>query len=160
MSVARIALRPDYEISRVIRGGWQFAGGHGPVDREAAIETLLASFDAGVTTFDCADIYTGVEALIGAFRERVARTRGAEAAGAIRVHTKFVPDLAALGQVDKAYVEGIIDRSLARLGMERLDLVQFHWWSYAAPGLMDVVGWLDELRRDGKLRFIRPLGTD
>ncbi len=154
MSVARIALRPDYEITRVIRGCWQFAGGHGPVDREAAIEALLASFDAGVTTFDCADIYTGVEALIGAFRERVARTRGAEAAKSIHVHTKFVPDLAALGQIDKAYVEAIIDRSLARLGVERLDLVQFHWWSYSAPGMMEVVGWLDALRRAGKIRHL------
>ena len=29
------SLRPGYEISRVIRGGWQLAGGHGAVDREA-----------------------------------------------------------------------------------------------------------------------------
>lgn len=154
MSVAKIALRPDYEITRVIRGGWQLAGGHGAVDREAAIEALLSSFDAGVTTFDCADIYTGVEALIGAFRERVAQRRGVEAASAINVHTKFVPDLAALGHIDKAYVEGIIDRSRARLGVERLDLVQFHWWSYSAPGMMEVVGWLDELRRAGKIRHL------
>jgi uncharacterized repeat protein (TIGR04076 family) len=27
----------------------------------------------------------------------------------------------------------IIDRSLTRLGMERLDLVQFHWWDFAIP---------------------------
>ncbi len=153
-SVAGIKLRPDYEITRVIRGGWQLAGGHGNIERDAAIEDLVATFDAGVTTFDCADIYTGVEELLGAFRARVADLRGADAAKAIRVHTKLVPDLAALANIDRTYIEGIVDRSLRRLGIERLDLVQFHWWSYAAPGLMDVVGWLDEMRRAGKIRHL------
>jgi aryl-alcohol dehydrogenase-like predicted oxidoreductase len=153
-AIARIILRPDYEITRVIRGGWQLAGGHGPVDREAAIDDLVAAFDAGVTTFDCADIYTGVEELIGAFRTRVATTHGAEATRAIQVHTKLVPDLAALGNINRAYIESIVDRSLKRLRMERLDLVQFHWWRYATPGLMDVIGWLDELRRVGKIRHV------
>ncbi|HVT52434.1 MAG TPA: aldo/keto reductase, partial [Dongiaceae bacterium] len=58
-------LRPGYRISRVIRGGWQLAGGHGEIDREAAVADLVASAEAGITTFDCADIYTGVEELIG-----------------------------------------------------------------------------------------------
>ena len=152
--IARVALRPDYEITRVIRGGWQLAGGHGAIDREAAIDALVAAFDAGVTTFVCADIYTGVEELIGAFRTRVAATRGAEAAQVIKVHTKLVPDLAALDAIDRSYVEGIVDRSLRRLRVERLDLVQFHWWRYAAPGLTEVVGWLDEFRRAGKIRHV------
>ena len=33
------------------------------------------------------------------------------------------------------YVERIIDRSLQRLGMERLDLVQFHWWDLRRAAL-------------------------
>lgn len=33
MTARTYALRPGYEISRVIRGGWQLAGGHGPIDR-------------------------------------------------------------------------------------------------------------------------------
>ena len=152
--VARIKLRPDYEITRVVRGGWQLAGGHGRIDREAAIDDLVAAFDAGVTTFDCADIYTGVEELIGAFRARLADLRGADAAKAIKVHTKLVPDLSALAHVDRAYLEGIVDRSLRRLRLERLDLVQFHWWSYAAPGLIDAVGALDAIKRAGKIRHI------
>jgi aryl-alcohol dehydrogenase-like predicted oxidoreductase len=152
--VARIKLRPDYEITRVIRGGWQLAGGHGTIDREAAIDDLVAAFDAGVTTFDCADIYTGVEELLGAFRARLADLRGADAAKAIRIHTKLVPDLAALSDVDKAYLEGIVDRSLRRLRVERLDLIQFHWWSYPAPGLIDAVRALDEMKRAGKIRHL------
>src|SRR5258708_32743629 len=58
-------LRPGYEISRVIRGGWQLAGGHGAIDRDRAVDDLIAACDAGIFTFDCADIYTGVEELIG-----------------------------------------------------------------------------------------------
>jgi aryl-alcohol dehydrogenase-like predicted oxidoreductase len=154
MTMETVALAPDYVISRVIRGGWQLAGGHGTVDRDRAIDDLAAAFDAGVTTFDCADIYTGVEELYGALRARLRATRGDEAARRLKVHTKLVPDLTLLANLRKSDVQAIIDRSLLRLGMERLDLVQFHWWDYAVPGFLDVFGWLDELRKVGKLRLI------
>lgn len=147
----RIELRPGYAISRVIRGGWQLAGGHGTIDRARAVDDLVAAFDAGITTFDCADIYTGVEELYGAFRERLVATRGAEAAGALHVHTKLVPDLAILPRIRRADVEAIIDTSLSRLRMERLDLVQFHWWDYAVPRWVEIALELDRLRRAGKI---------
>ncbi|MBL8983429.1 MAG: aldo/keto reductase, partial [Gemmatimonadetes bacterium] len=70
----------------LIKGGWQLAGGHGAVDRAAALADMRAFVDAGITTFDCADIYTGVESLIGDFLSTVP-------AGTVRVHTKCVPDL-------------------------------------------------------------------
>ena len=79
MSVATQTLRPGYKISRVIRGGWQLAGGHGPVDAAEQIEDMIAFADAGITTFDCADIFSGVEELIGAFRSVYGNRRGAEA---------------------------------------------------------------------------------
>ena len=66
----RIALAPDHEISRVIRGGWQMAGGHGAIDSTEAVADMVAFADAGITAFDCADIYTGVEELIGDPRDR------------------------------------------------------------------------------------------
>jgi aryl-alcohol dehydrogenase-like predicted oxidoreductase len=127
-------LRPGYQISRIIRGGWQLAGGHGAVNHQRAVADLMASAEAGIVTFDCADIYTGVEELIGAFRGQYARRYGSEAARRIRIHTKFVPDLSVLPVISKAHVRSIIDRSLARLGMDRLDLVQYPWWDYAIPG--------------------------
>ena len=55
------SLRPGYDISRVIRGGWQLAGGNGAIDRQQAVTDLVATFDAGIFTYDCADIYTGVD---------------------------------------------------------------------------------------------------
>src|SRR4029078_5516341 len=113
-------LRPDYEISRVIRGGWQLAGGHGGFDRRAAVNDLIASAEAGITTFDCADIYTGVEEIIGEFRSAYANKRGAQALARIKVHTKFVPDLDILAKISKAHVTSVIDQSLRRLRTERL----------------------------------------
>ena len=144
--IPRLQLAPDYEISRLIKGGWHLAGGHGNVTPAQATRDMAAFVEAGITTFDCADIYTGVEELIGRFRrEYPGLARG------LRVHTKFVPDLGDLARVDAAYVERIIDRSLQRLGVERLDLVQFHWWDYAVPRYVDVALELERLRRAGKI---------
>ncbi|HCY99993.1 MAG: aldo/keto reductase [Rhodobacterales bacterium RIFCSPHIGHO2_02_FULL_62_130] len=154
MSVSRITLRPGHEISRVIRGGWQLAGGHGPVDRAATIEDMIAFAEAGITTFDCADIYTGVEELIGEFRAAYGNRHGAQALAGIKVHTKLVPDLARLATVDRAYVRGIVETSLKRLQMERLDLVQFHWWDYTVPRYLEAIGWLNEMRAEGKVAHV------
>src|SRR5262245_7854423 len=106
--------------------------------------------ETGVTTFDCADIYTGVEALIGRWRRRRKGSAGAD----VQVHTKYVPDLDRLPTHSRADVVRGVDRSLARLGVDRLDLVQLHWWDYDAPGYVDAAGWLDDLRRAGKIRCV------
>lgn len=150
----RISLSPDYEISRVIRGGWQLSGSHSGKISDDPVADMVAFADAGITTFDCADIYTGVEDLIGAFRQRYRELRGAGASARIKVHTKFVPDLDVLSRIDKAYVAQVIDRSLQRLKMERLDLVQFHWWNYALPRWLETAGWLEQLRQAGKINRI------
>jgi aryl-alcohol dehydrogenase-like predicted oxidoreductase len=147
-------LAPGYSISRVIRGGWQLAGGHGLIDRDRALDDLFATFDAGVFTFDGADIYTGVEELYGALRARVLATHGLEAAKNLQVHTKLVPDLSALRALELRDIEAIVDRSLRRLRVERLDLVQFHWWDYSEPCWLEALGWLNDLRMKGKVRLI------
>jgi aryl-alcohol dehydrogenase-like predicted oxidoreductase len=145
----RIAIGPGYQISRIIKGGWHLAGDHGAIDQEQAVHDMAAFAEAGISTFDCADIYTGVEALIGAFRARYP-----ELARGVQVHTKFVPDLSELTRVDAVLVERAIDRSLARLRMERLDLVQFHWWDYAVPGAVDAALALTRLKEKGKIANI------
>lgn len=153
-------LRPGYEISRVIRGGWQLAGGHGAVDRRTAIDDLMASAEAGITTFDCADIYTGVEEIIGEFRDAYQKKHGAPALARIKVHTKFVPDLDILPVISKAHVTSVIDQSLRRLKTERLDLVQFHWWDYTVPGYLDAAAWLVELQEQGKIHLLSGTNFD
>jgi aryl-alcohol dehydrogenase-like predicted oxidoreductase len=147
----RVWLGPDYSISCLLKGGWQLAGGHGRVDAAAAMADMDRFVDAGITTFDCADIYSGVEALIGEWLKR-RRSRGM--GRPVQVHTKYVPDLDRLATHSRADVVRGIDRSLTRLGVERVDLVQLHWWDYDVPGYVEAAAWLDEMRRAGKIRCL------
>jgi aryl-alcohol dehydrogenase-like predicted oxidoreductase len=149
--VPRTLLAPAYDISRVLKGGWQLAGGHGAIDPAAAMADMDGFVAAGITTFDCADIYTGVEALIGTWLKR---HRGRGDAPAVQVHTKYVPDIDRLPFHSRTDVTRGIDRSLGRLAVERLDLVQLHWWDFDVPGYIDAAAWLDELRRAGKVRHV------
>ena len=107
--MTRVPLAPGYDISRVLKGGWQLAGGHGAIDVDAALRDTDRYVDAGVTTFDCADIYIGVEALIGRWRQ----TRPA-AAARVQIHTKYVPDLDRLPTHSRADVVRGIARETAR----------------------------------------------
>jgi aryl-alcohol dehydrogenase-like predicted oxidoreductase len=147
--IPRISLPGDYSISRIIKGGWHLAGDHGDIDPEYAKKDMASFVDAGITTFDCADIYTGVERLIGSFRREYPAH-----AKQVQIHTKFVPDLSDLHCIDRVQVESVIDRSLTRLGQERLDLVQFHWWDLAIPRYVETALELDRLRRAGKIARI------
>jgi aryl-alcohol dehydrogenase-like predicted oxidoreductase len=144
--IPRIGLADGYTISRIIKGGWHLAGDHGAIVPEQARQDMAQFVEAGITTFDCADIYTGVEELIGSFRRAYPML-----AKGIQVHTKFVPDLPDLATLDRRYVETIIDRSLRRLGVERLDLVQFHWWDFEVHRYVEAALELDRLRRAGKI---------
>ncbi len=148
MTVATTELAPGYVISRVIKGGWQLAGDHGPVGEAGA--DMAAYVAAGITTFDCADIYTGVEQRIGDFL----RATDADTRARVRVHTKFVPDLDVLAHIDFDHVARIIGRSCERLGQKRLDLVQFHWWDYAMPRWLDTALWLRRLQEDGHIHLL------
>jgi aryl-alcohol dehydrogenase-like predicted oxidoreductase len=112
---------------------------------------MLTFAERGIKSFDCADIYTGVEAMIGKFIEA---NRQLAKPWPVKIHTKYVPDYGELGQLTKASVEAIIDRSLMRLKLERLDMVQFHWWNYAAPGCVEAALWLQELQSAGKIELL------
>ncbi len=148
--VPRARLSGAYSISCLLKGGWQLAGGHGAVDTAAARDDMDRFVDAGITTFDCADIYTGVEALIGDWL----KLRRPADRHLVQIHTKYVPDRDRLGSHSRADVVRAVDRSLLRLGVASLDLVQLHWWNYDVPGYVEATGWLDELRRAGKIRNV------
>ncbi|MFT5520160.1 MAG: aryl-alcohol dehydrogenase-like predicted oxidoreductase [Enterobacterales bacterium] len=145
-------LRDNHTISRVIKGGWQLAGDHGSVDRQSAIADMEAFLDAGITTFDCADIYTGVEEMIGEFIADIRSRRGAELADSICVHTKLVPDLTLLHDLSFEEVESIIDRSLKRLQIDSLHLVQFFWWDMSIGDPVQSLEVLKKLQQKGKIR--------
>jgi len=152
--VRRVELAPGYDIARVVVGGWQLSAGHHAeqAPEHETIERMVALADAGLDTFDCADIYTGVEELYGRFLRHWRTTSGG--ARPIRVHTKLVPDLSRLAEVDEAYVNGIVERSLRRLGVEALDLVQFYWWDTAVGDWLRAARALGDLVRAGKVRHL------
>ncbi|MCK0179896.1 aldo/keto reductase [Flavobacteriaceae bacterium S0862] len=150
----RIEIRPGYSISKVIKGGWHLAGGHGKIDENKALEDMYEFVKAGITTFDCADIYTGVEELIGKFREKYQDVFRAGELPQIQIHTKYVPDYSALATLKKEDTVKIIDRSLKRLKVERLDLVQFSWWDYQFPKYLETAIHLTELQQSGKIRYV------
>ena len=155
MMVPRIALSDGFEMSRIIKGGWHLAGGHGVITHDDALRDMAAFVEAGITTFDCADIYSGVEQLIGDFRRHYP-----EHAKRVQVFTKFVPDLDDLHTVDRRYVENAIDRSLRRLGVEQLDAVQFHWWDYGVPRYVETALELQRLQQSGKIARISVTNFD
>jgi aryl-alcohol dehydrogenase-like predicted oxidoreductase len=153
--VPRSALQDGFEISRIVKGGWHLAGGHGAIDAAGAQRDMAAFVEAGITTFDCANIYTGVEQLIGDFRRNYPGH-----AKLVQIFTKFVPDLGDLPNVDRHYVESVIDRSLTRLGMEQLDAVQFHWWDYSVPRYVETALELERLQRAGKIARVAVTNFD
>lgn len=149
-------LTPGYRVNRVINGCWQLSEGHslsGALDMADVLRAFHLLVERGFTTFDCADIYTGAEDFIGRFVDELRRTPG-RSPDEIQVHTKYVPDLDRLATLRFEDTERIIDRSLRRLKLERLDLVQFHWWDYEIPRCVEVAGHLTRLREKGKLRNI------
>ncbi len=149
-AVETVELAPGYRIPRIIRGGWQLAGDHGAVDRARASSEIKAFVDAGLNTVDGADIYAGVEDLYGSFNAR----RRAQGLPPLQVHTKCVPDFDELPRVDATTMRRITQRSLQRLQTERLDLVQFHWWNYDAPGCVAAAQALAALQREGHIAHL------
>ncbi|NDA46132.1 MAG: aldo/keto reductase [Alphaproteobacteria bacterium] len=150
MSVERKVIAPAYSISRLLKGGWQLSSGHNDsVERQQGIADMAAFVEAGITSFDCADHYLGVEQMIGDFCRAYPSL-----AKQVQVHTKYVPDFDALARTKREDVVRIIDRSLMRLGVERLDLVQFFWWDWNVPGAVETALVLKDLQSAGKIRLL------
>jgi len=144
----------------IIVGAWQLSTGHhrkslGFQEAMMALDNVVDLFEGQAqVAFDCADIYTGVEDILGKLRSQLRARWGAPALGRLRVHTKLVPDRSELADLNRGYITRIVDRSLSRLGTDRLDLVQFAWWDYEVPGYKECLFWLDGLRREGKVERI------
>jgi aryl-alcohol dehydrogenase-like predicted oxidoreductase len=130
------ALAPGITTARVIKGGWQLHAAADRVDRDAAVADLHRFADAGITTFETADSYRGVDAILAAFLAE--RARGD--APPVRVHTRLT---LAEGEPTRAQVHGRLAWSRARLG-RRLDLVQLASWRHSDRDLRDAWGWLVE----------------
>ena len=148
----RIELAPGLEISRVLTGLWQVADMErdgGSLDAATTSKAMDDYVDHGLTTFDMADHYGSSELIAGAFQAR----RPGEA----ELLTKWVPEP---GPLSPEIVREAVDRALERMGVDRLDLLQFHAWSYTHPGWLDAIFALDDLRRQGTIRHLGLTNVD
>ena len=148
---SRFQFAPDLTICRVLNGMWQVSGAHGRIDPARAVDAMFAYHDAGFTTWDLADHYGPAEDFIGDFRRRFAARYGEGRLGEIQAFTKWVPHP---GRMTRAVVEQAVGVSLSRMGVDRLDLLQFHWWDYADSGYLDALKHLADLRDEGKIRHL------
>ena len=142
---------PDLQICRILNGMWQVSGGHGHIDPETAVESMFSYQDSRFTTWDLADHYGPDEDFIGEFRRQMAARRAPDAMAGIQAFTKWVPSP---GPMDRRLVEENINRSLRRMDLESLDLLQFHWWDYEDERYLEAVGHLENLRTEGKIRHL------
>jgi aryl-alcohol dehydrogenase-like predicted oxidoreductase len=148
---SRFQFAPDLSICRILNGMWQVSGAHGHIDPRRAIAEMFAYHDAGFTSWDLADHYGPAEDFIGKFRREFAVRHGAQRLSEIQAFTKWVPRP---GRVTRRMVDDAIGRSLLRMGVECLDLLQFHWWDYADRSYLDALKHLADVQREGKIRHL------
>jgi len=130
---------------------WQVSGGHGRIDRKKAIESMFDYMDASFTTWDLADHYGPAEDFIGEFRRQLRAQRGEEALSNLQAFTKWVPRPA---KMTKQLVEKNIDIARQRMGVEAIDLMQFHWWEYRDKNYLDALKYMAELQSEGKIKHL------
>ena len=148
---SRFQFAEDMEICRILNGMWQVSGGHGPIDPAAAVKDMFPYVDEGFTTWDLADHYGPAEDLIGEFRRQLTAARGPEAWESVQAFTKWVTRP---GPMTRGVVEQAVDVSLRRMDIDRLDLLQFHWWEYQDESYLDALSHLSDLRDEGKIRHV------
>ncbi len=138
----RTLLAPDFEISRVVTGLWQVADmerGGETLDPVRSAAALAEYAQAGFDTFDMADHYGSAEVITGTLR-------AAPGHPPFRAFTKWCPKP---GPMTPAIVREGVQRSLDRMKTSRLDLLQFHWWTFDDPRYIDAMLELERLREEG-----------
>ena len=141
----RFPLAPGLDIARVITGLWQVAD----LERDGRVADLDAMASAmgpyvaaGLTTFDMADHYGSAEVVAGRF------VAEGHATGPVQRLTKWVPEP---GPVTAADAEAAVERACQRLQASRVDLMQYHAWTFADPRWLDALWQLEALRDAGRI---------
>ncbi|OWJ68512.1 aldo/keto reductase [Inquilinus limosus] len=144
----RVDLGPGLWISRLVCGLWQVADlekGGVTLDPERGADALDAYAQAGFDTFDMADHYGSAELIAGRL---LARHRAAPRPLAF---TKWCPEP---GPMTADVVRRGVQERLGRLGVDRVDLLQFHWWSFEHPAWLDALHEMARLRDEGLIGAI------
>jgi aryl-alcohol dehydrogenase-like predicted oxidoreductase len=136
------------ELSVVGYGGWEAGGtAWGPNESdEGVIAAIRAALDAGISWIDSAEVYgDGVS-------ERLVGRAIADRRDDVIVATKLAPRPEGSGfRPDE--VRAGCDASLARLGVDAIDLYQLHWPDDDVP-VDETWGAMGELVDAGKVRWI------
>lgn len=136
------------DISRLVCGLWQVADlekDGGPLHPERAADALEGYVRAGFDTFDMADHYGSAELIAGRLLARHA--------GGARPHafTKWCPEP---GPMTAEIVRAGVQERLDRLGVAKIDLLQFHWWTFEHPAWLDALHQMAQLRDEGLIGAI------
>jgi aryl-alcohol dehydrogenase-like predicted oxidoreductase len=144
MSIATLPLGP-LSVSRLGYGAMGLSSVYGAADDAQSIKTLERAVELGITFFDTADVYGDGhnETLLGRFLK--GRRQG------LTIATKFGGGGIRGGSA--ASIAQLADESLARLGIDVIDLYYLHRVDRAVP-IEDVVGALSRLVEAGKVRAI------
>jgi aryl-alcohol dehydrogenase-like predicted oxidoreductase len=136
-------------VSAIAYGNWVTHGSQ--VDQDAATACVRAALDAGITTFDTADVYaeTRAEEALGAALKG-ARREGVEIC--TKVYFPTGPGKNDRGLSRKHIMESI-NGSLRRLGTDYVDLYQAHRYDYATP-LEETMEALADVVHAGKAHYI------
>jgi aryl-alcohol dehydrogenase-like predicted oxidoreductase len=145
------------EVSEIGYGAWGIGGAQwGGADDDESLQALHRAIDLGLNFIDTALAYGDgrSERLVG----RVVRERPETVYVATKVPPKnrTWPAQAGVPVADvfpADYVRACAERSLGNLGLERIDLLQFHVWSDDWTDQGDWRDAIDELRSAGKIGF-------
>jgi aryl-alcohol dehydrogenase-like predicted oxidoreductase len=132
------------------KGFWKAIGELGVQEVEQLVGTAL---DAGVNFIDTADVYSEGESeqLLGAALKSLARPRE-QVVVATKVRGRVGPGVNEVG-LSRAHILASVDRSLARLGLDHIDLYQIHGFDPVTP-IEETMRVLDDVVRSGKVRYV------
>jgi aryl-alcohol dehydrogenase-like predicted oxidoreductase len=139
---------PGLTVSVVGVGCNQFGG---RVDSEGTRAVVEAALDAGITFFDTAESYGEGESEL--FLGRALQGRRDRAVIATKFGWGRGRDDNSIARGHPDYVRQAIDASLERLGVDHVDLYQYHRPDGVTP-VEETLGAMDELVQAGKVRFI------
>ncbi|MCO5080840.1 MAG: aldo/keto reductase [Rhizobiaceae bacterium] len=140
----RVTLGKGLDISRLVCGLWQVADlekDGTTLDPEAGADALEAYAKAGFDTFDMADHYGSAELITGRL---LARSR--HQARRPVAFTKWCPEP---GPMTADIVRRGVQERLDRLGVDKVDLLQFHWWTFEHPAWLDALHEMKRLMDEG-----------
>lgn len=136
-------------VSEMAFGNWITHAGQ--VAEDTATACVHAALDAGITTFDTADIYAGTKA-----EEVLGRALRGQRREGLEIFTKVYwptgPGMNDRGLSRKHIMESC-NGSLRRLGVDYLDLYQAHRFDYETP-LEETLRAFDDLVRAGKVLYV------